>query len=193
MKRPSTLGAFVALSITTVRLAQAAVYQSLDELPAEASFDFVIVGGAWTAGAFLSSVDAGHFLQQVEELEAPLLAACRRTQSSMCCSLKLALSECRGSSLPVYWVSHITTTCSNEGREDLAIPSQNLAVQAKEEYIWNWWTVPQVGVNNRSIEYKSGHVLGGGTSISESTKLSGVSSLELYTHTHAHTSRDRDR
>ena len=59
---------------------------------------------------------------------------------------------------------------SNDGREDLAMPSKNLEVQADETYHWGWYTTPQAGVNNRSIEYNSGHVLGGGTSMS---KLSG--------------------
>ncbi|TEB32914.1 pyranose dehydrogenase [Coprinellus micaceus] len=125
MKRPSSLSVFVALSITTVRLVRAAVYQSIDQLPEKASYDFIIVGGGGAGGTL-----AGRLSEN-----------------------------------PKFNVLLIEAGPDNEGREDLAIPSQNLAVQAESEYIWNWWTVPQIGVNNRSIEYKSGHVLGGGTSI----------------------------
>ncbi|KAJ2911908.1 hypothetical protein MD484_g8506, partial [Candolleomyces efflorescens] len=129
MRRLSTFSALVALSVTTVRIVQAAVYQSIDELPSSvstrATFDFVIVGGGG-AGAALAS---------------------------------------RLSENPKFNVLLIEAGPDNDGREDLAMPSKNLEVQADETYHWGWYTTPQAGVNNRSIEYKSGHVLGGGTSM----------------------------
>lgn len=51
MKRLSTFSALVALSVTTVRIVQAAVYQSIDELPLSvstgATYDFILVGGTF--------------------------------------------------------------------------------------------------------------------------------------------------
>lgn len=49
MKRLSTFSVLVALSVTTVRIVHAAVYQSIDDLPisntGNAAYDFIIVGG----------------------------------------------------------------------------------------------------------------------------------------------------
>lgn len=99
-----------------------------------------------------------------------LLVACRRIRGSTFCSLKQAQSQSMNHVAPPH-PSHTHNLCflSNEGREDLMMPSKNLEIQTDKSLIWNWWSTPQTGVNDRSIEYKSGHVLGGGTSISTSS------------------------
>lgn len=129
MRRLSALSAFVALSIATIRVVQAATFQSIDDWAsssvAKQSYDFVIVGGGG-AGAALAG---------------------------------------RLSENPRFNVLLIEAGPDNEGREDLMMPSKNLEIQTDKSLIWNWWSTPQTGVNDRSIEYKSGHVLGGGTSI----------------------------
>ncbi|RXW16745.1 hypothetical protein EST38_g9110 [Candolleomyces aberdarensis] len=56
-----------------------------------------------------------------------------------------------------------TWVLSNERILELIVPG--LHVQIPNTYDWNYTTVPQVMVNNRSIEYRRGFVLGGSSSV----------------------------
>lgn len=58
-------------------------------------------------------------------------------------------------------------SCSNEGILDLIVPG--LYPQIPQTYDWNYTTVPQANVNNRSLAYRRGFVLGGSSSISKLT------------------------
>jgi choline dehydrogenase-like flavoprotein len=54
---------------------------------------------------------------------------------------------------------------SNEGILELIVPG--LQPQISNTYDWNYTTVPQAMVNNRSIEFRRGFVLGGSSSVSK--------------------------
>ncbi|RXW13589.1 hypothetical protein EST38_g12265 [Candolleomyces aberdarensis] len=52
----------------------------------------------------------------------------------------------------------------NEGVLEIAVPGYNQD-RINDTYKWNYITEPQPSVNNRALEYKRGHVLGGSSSI----------------------------
>ncbi|KAF9002550.1 GMC oxidoreductase-domain-containing protein [Cyathus striatus] len=53
---------------------------------------------------------------------------------------------------------------SNEGVLEIEVPGFNLNLPGSR-YDWNFTTVPQTGLNGRSLPYARGHVLGGSSSI----------------------------
>ena len=60
----------------------------------------------------------------------------------------------------------------NNDFEGTRVPGLWLTLQ-KSSIDWNYTTIPQIGLNNRSVDYPRGKVLGGCTSHSKSKQLSG--------------------
>jgi choline dehydrogenase len=58
----------------------------------------------------------------------------------------------------------VNTLSSNEGVLDIQVPA--FWTQINSTYNWNYVTEPLSGLNNRTLEYARGHVLGGSSSIS---------------------------
>ncbi|KZT03821.1 GMC oxidoreductase [Laetiporus sulphureus 93-53] len=54
---------------------------------------------------------------------------------------------------------------SNTEYPEIAIPFEFSSVLANPNISWNYYTTPQIGLNNRSISYPRGKVLGGSSSI----------------------------
>jgi len=61
----------------------------------------------------------------------------------------------------------LTTSQSNEGIIDVAIPFLSPTLIPNTSVDWNYTTVPLEGLDNRVIAYPRGKLLGGSTSISE--------------------------
>lgn len=55
---------------------------------------------------------------------------------------------------------------SHVGIENIMVPYMVLSGEARLD--WNYTTIPQAGLNGRSVPFPRGHVLGGSTSISMS-------------------------
>lgn len=61
-------------------------------------------------------------------------------------------------------------SCRNEGVRNVEVPflaTQNIPATP---VTWNYTTVPQVGLDNRTVAYPRGRVLGGSSSISKCTR-----------------------
>ena len=61
----------------------------------------------------------------------------------------------------------LTTSHSNEGLVDVAIPFLASTLIPNTPVDWNYTTVPLKGLDNRVIAYPRGKLLGGSTSISK--------------------------
>ena len=91
----------------------------------------------------------------------------------MCCCLKLDQSLSNRFVRPTLpgltnaRNTQLSRLDSNEGILELMVPDLWTVVPSK--YDWNFTTIPQPYVNNRSILYKRGFVLGGSSSVSESS------------------------
>ena len=57
--------------------------------------------------------------------------------------------------------------CRNEGVEDSIVPFFCTQFYPASQWTWNYTTVPQVGLNNRTVPYPRGRLLGGSSSVSE--------------------------
>ena len=56
---------------------------------------------------------------------------------------------------------------SNEGQEDIIVPFFGVQASPDTIFTWNYTTTPQVGLNNRIVNYPRGRVLGVSSSISK--------------------------
>ena len=60
----------------------------------------------------------------------------------------------------------LLTRNSNEGQLTLEVPFMGVTLP-NTPFDWNFTTVPQEGLNNRTFHYTRGHVLGGSSSVSK--------------------------
>lgn len=63
-------------------------------------------------------------------------------------------------------ISHFFA-CRNEGVLNSIVPFFAANLVVNNPFVWNFTTVPQPGLNDRSIIYPRGFILGGTSSISE--------------------------
>jgi len=65
------------------------------------------------------------------------------------------------------WVLKTAWLCSDQGNVALEIPYAAPNAMSNTSLIWDYQTVPQAGLSQRTIAYPRGRVLGGSSAISE--------------------------
>jgi len=82
-------------------------------------------------------------------------------------------------SLPLYnQLLIITRVDRNENVTSSIIPGFQLGLP-NTRYDWNYTSIPQLGLNNRSLSIQRGYILGGSSSVSE-YQLCTMSNPDLY-------------
>ncbi|KAJ3576805.1 hypothetical protein NP233_g182 [Leucocoprinus birnbaumii] len=85
----------------------------------------------------------------------------------------------RLSEVPTFNVLVLEAGPSNEGVLDSIIPFFCDQLVPFTPWDWNYTTTPQEGLNNRSVIYPRGHLLGGSSSVSESSSRSSSNEVKL--------------
>jgi hypothetical protein len=168
---------FAALSAAVtvaVQVVHGKVYDSLDSLPRNRKYDFIVVGGQFTVLPVNTLALTPIFFTFVRWK----CRVCSSQQAHRKLSLHCSTDRSWSQVSPPFSMCYITPTQlararSNEGVFDLQVPGLTNSINAT--YQWPYVTEPQVHVNNRSLAIPRGHVLGGSSSISALYCLTVVS------------------
>ncbi|KAF8994728.1 pyranose dehydrogenase [Cyathus striatus] len=137
-----TLLALTLLITIQLQIGQGAIHQSFSEAATALPYDFVIAGGEnkfYVKSLFHINIISGG--------TAGSVIANRLTEN------------------PKFRVLVIEAGPSNEGVLNIEVPGLSYSLR-NSPFDWNYTTVPQSGLNGRTLSYPSGHVLGGSSSIS---------------------------
>ena len=162
MPGPTKLASLVSLIAIGAGIANGKVLSDLTELSAQASFDFIVVGG------MLPSVTSTYQANTI----------CRRGRWLSSCqpSVRKYWSQCSPRRSRPRVSIHCSTpgsvkclkhgsTNRNQGVTEIAVPGFFFFINGT--YSWGHTSTPQVGLGGRSMPYTQGRVLGGSSSLSE--------------------------